>query len=340
VKIARVKITGFKRFAELAIEDLPATARLVMLAGPNGSGKSSLFDAFRTWFGANATVGQAWDPTYYERNNSAPMAWNQRVTVQFHTTLPADPEHRKKLFYFRTAHRNEPDFSLTTLGAMQPATTENRFTRMIDSDIAVSANYRRIASQALADVFESADESMTIGDFREAVIGTLRDAIRRLFPDLVLNSLGNPLTRGAFYFDKGEATQFLYKNLSGGEKAAFDLLLDLIVKGREFDDTVFCIDEPDAHMNSRLQGQLLEELLQLVQENSQLWLATHSIGMMRKAREIEAARPGTVIFLDFSDRDFDSPVTMAPTRPTRAFWSPDREPEPEDCSPRLETSEH
>jgi hypothetical protein len=37
--------------------------------------------------------------------------------------------------------------------------------------------------------------------------------------------------------------------LSGGEKAAFDLLLDLVIKRREFNDTVFFIDEPEAHMS-------------------------------------------------------------------------------------------
>ena len=46
----------------------------------------------------------------------------------------------------------------------------------------------------------------------------------------------------------------------GGEKAAFDLLLDIFVKKAEYNDTVFCIDEPEAHMNPKLQGKLLEEL--------------------------------------------------------------------------------
>ena len=32
-----------------------------------------------------------------------------------------------------------------------------------------------------------------------------------------------------------------YKNLSGGEKAAFDLLLDLHVKKKYFPDSLYCI---------------------------------------------------------------------------------------------------
>ena len=33
--------------------------------------------------------------------------------------------------------------------------------------------------------------------------------------------------------------------------------------------------------------------------------ATQSIGMMRRARDIESKQPGSVVFLDFGDRDFD-----------------------------------
>ena len=49
-------------------------------------------------------------------------------------------------------------------------------------------------------------------------------------------------------------------------------------------------------------------------------LATHSIGMMRRAREIEAEKPGSVVFLDFGNRNFDEPQIIEPTKPDRAFW--------------------
>ena len=191
---------------------------------------------------------------------------------------------------------------------------------MIDNDQAVSKNYARLVSQGFADAFEVKDESTTLGQFREELLGEIRDPVQRLFPGLVLNSLGNPLTSGTFKFDKGESRAFLYKNLSGGEKAAFDLLLDLLVKRREFDDTVFFIDEPEAHMGSALQGDLLAELVELVPNNSQIWLATHSIGMMRKALELSQKRPDEVVFLDFDGRDFDTEQTLLPTAADRPFW--------------------
>ena len=132
--------------------------------------------------------------------------------------------------------------------------------------------------------------------------------------------MGNPLTDGTFRFTKGASQGFVYKNLSGGEKSAFDLVLDLVVARKEYNDTIFCIDEPESHMNTRLQSELLSVLYALIPENCQLMLATHSIGMMRRARDIEAEQPGTVVFLDLGDRDFDQPQLIEPRKPDRQFW--------------------
>lgn len=73
-------------------------------------------------------------------------------------------------------------------------------------------------------------------------------------------------------------------------------------------------------MNTRLQGALLEELYQLATGNSQIWLVTHSIGMMRRARDLERTNPGTVFFMDFGGKDFDQSQTLTPIVPNRAFW--------------------
>jgi hypothetical protein len=148
----------------------------------------------------------------------------------------------------------------------------------------------------------------------------IKRAMLSIFPELELNSLGNPLTTGTFKFTKGMSVGFLFKNLSGGEKAVFDLILDLVVARRDYDRTIFCIDEPESHMNTRLQAELLSVLYDLVPDNCQLILATHSIGMMRRARDIEREKAGSVVFLDFSDRDFDGDVIVEPEVPSRAFW--------------------
>jgi predicted ATPase len=312
MKIKNIRLRNFRRFEDLTMSNLPP-AKLVVLAGPNGAGKSSLFDSFSIWKQARYN-GLNWDAKYHSRSTGLPN-WQNNVEIDFHT----DPDP-KKAFYLRTAYRNDPSFSLHNLSRQGDPADEHPHRRMIETETTVSSNYQRLASDAFEDVFARESEATTVGEFREKVIGELRDAILRLFPHLVLNTLGNPLSEGTFRFDKGTQKGFAYTNLSGGEKAAFDLLLDLVVKRRTFDDTVYAIDEPEAHMNTRLQGVLLEELVKLVPDGSQIWIATHSIGMMRKARELYAANPSDVLFLDFGDRDFDQAEVIEPSVPTRAFW--------------------
>jgi len=222
--------------------------------------------------------------------------------------------------YVRTAYRNDHEFTTNTLSRQGAILDNMSLQRLIEPDATVSVNYQRLASKALEDVFINENAATTIGDYREKMIGEIRSPLSRLFPDLIFAGVGNPLDQGAFQFDKGTSKGFDYKNLSGGEKASFDLILDFVVKRRIYDDAIYCIDEPETHMNTRLQGALLGELVGLLPGNSQLWIASHSIGMMRKAREMYDADPTSVAFIDFSGHDFDQKINLSPSKPTRAFW--------------------
>jgi hypothetical protein len=325
MKLSSVHLQKFKRFADLRITGLPQTAHLVVVAGPNGFGKSSLFDAFSIAAREAGGLESRNDPDYYRRRVAGtPIPVTPQphsVAVAFHGAQPRTSAEWKKAFYFRSAYRNDPELSIKSIGRLGPAVDERRFERLIDTDTAVTGNYQRMVAASFEDAFEREDAATTIGAWREGVVRELRDAMLRLFPGLTLDSLGNPIRDPTFRFTKGATPGFVYKNLSGGEKAAFDLLLDLFVKRREYDATVFCIDEPEIHLNPRLHGPLLAELLAIVPESSQLWVATHSVGMLRRARDIDAQRPGSVAFLDFEGHDFDAIVQLAPLRPTRAFWS-------------------
>jgi hypothetical protein len=167
---------------------------------------------------------------------------------------------------------------------------------------------------------DPATQQKTVSVVADELIGEVRAAMLKVFDNLVLQGPGNPITGGTFRFKKGAASGFHYKNLSGGEKAAFDLLLDFVVKRRAFDDTVYCIDEPELHMHTRLQAKLLEVMFDLVPGNCQLWLSTHSIGMARTAAQLYASNPGQVAFIDFHDQDFDQPTVLQPAAPDRRFW--------------------
>ena len=73
-------------------------------------------------------------------------------------------------------------------------------------------------------------------------------------------------------------------------------------------------------MNPRLQGGLLEELFELLNNKSQLWIATHAIGMMRKALQLREKYGDQIVFLDFSERNFDATEVITPANPNRGFW--------------------
>ena len=319
MKIKSVTIKDFRRFTDLTVQDIPETARLIMLAGPNGCGKSSFLDALQTWHNWTSNKYPSWDSDYHGRVGSPHrIGWSRNdVELEFHDPVPHE---RKKLLYSRSAYRNDPEFQITNFQRTDDPLNELRVARMIDNDAAVANNYQRLVGQAVEGIFDPPDGSMTLNQFEEQIIGDIRTVLSKMFPELELNSLGNPLEDGTFRFTKGTSRGFSFKNLSGGEKAVFDLILDLVIAKRAYDNTIFCIDEPEAHMNPKLQAKLLSVLYQIVPENCQLMLATHSIGMMRRAGEIEAENPGSVVFLDF-DLEFDTPQIIQPiTKPDRTFW--------------------
>ena len=325
MRIKSVHLKNYKRFTELAIADLPETARLVVLVGPNGTGKSSVFDSFL--LKAKAAVGSNYRLSgdtgeYYEKipqsRNTHGVA--SRVGIEFHGVGEGEVDW-KSAFEVRSAYRNESDFHIANLRATRSEDAEPRISRIIDRDESVSQNYERIVWKRLQDLDREAPEKVTIGEYRRESLGDLQKAMRRLFSDsdLLLQDFGG-MQGSSFRFSKGNVADFHYKNLSGGEKAAFDVLLDVFVKRDEAKEAVFCIDEPELHVATALQGPLIASILKLLREPSQLWVATHSIGIVREAYRMLREQPGKVAFLDFSGGDFDGSVTITPSTPDRVFW--------------------
>lgn len=325
MKIKAFQAKIFKRFTDLKISDIPQSANLVVLLGPNGCGKSSVFDGFRQRHGEIMRNFRNWDVDYHSKNidleeGVQPTQTSNAISLEFHTETPTDENAKKKLFYFRSAYRNDPSFRVTNIAKQGPAKDTSRIAKMIDNDQVVHLNYQRLTSSSVSSIFDGSADNLNVKELREQLIGKIRTSMQKVFDNLILTGVGDPLQDGDFFFDKGASKNFRYTNLSGGEKAAFDLLLDYILKLDEFDDTIFCIDEPELHMHTRLQGQLLRELYDLTPDNCQLWISTHSIGMMRTARDISNETPGKVSMLNFFDIDFDQPTEIKPQETNRKFW--------------------
>lgn len=321
MKVARVNIKHFKRFNDLTIQGLPESARLVVMTGPNGSGKSSVFDAFNVWHELHGGRGAGQDPLYHFKVGLPQIGWGALVQIDLHSGVPPEENERKKLVYVRSAYRNEADFTLSSLNRTPSAFDGPRVAKLIDNDTNVADNYQRLVSASVEGLYSGKYDALKVEELKERYIGQVRRSMQNVFEGLVLQGPGDPLRDGSFFFEKGISREFHYKNLSGGEKAAFNLLLDLIIKREMFDNTVYCIDEPEVHMNTRLQARLLREMVALIPDGCQLWIASHSIGMMREARDLKAASPDEVVFLDFHDQDFDLPVVLEPVAVSRGFWA-------------------
>lgn len=327
MKIKEVQLNRFKRFTDLKLTNIPESAKLIVLVGPNGSGKTSLFEALNHWYKFKG-FSERGDQGYLEKNDgevSDATTWRRdtskrKVNIEFHNGQQLSQDQIKGKFYFRTAYRNEPDFTVSNLNRQNNPAETVKLQNLMQNDQTVSENYQRLVAQTLAGVYESKNNTKTVLQLRDELIGKIKTSLSKIFEDLNLSSIGDPLSNGSFYFEKGASKDFHYKNLSAGEKSVFDLVLDLIIKSSFYSDAIFCIDEPEAHMHTRLQSKVLKELYDLTPSNSQLWISTHSIGMLKEAEDIEEQNPGTVVFLDFDNRDFDLAEVIQPTTISRAIW--------------------
>ena len=320
-----MELTNFKRFTHLIVENIPETAKLVLLVGQNGSGKTSFMEAMNHFYKYSG-YGNFGDYTYLSKNScvqkSDSNSWyNERrdcVKISFHDCQLAGESIRGH-FYFRSAYRNEPSFHIDTMQKQANPLDSFRLNSMIQNDKTVSSNYQRLVANTIAGVYSDSNSNKSVESLREELIGKIKEAITNIFDDLQLSSLGKPLENGDFYFTKGDAKDFSYQNLSAGEKSAFDLILDFVVQSEYYPDAIYCIDEPETHMHTKLQSKVLRQLYNLIPGDSQLWISTHSVGMLQEAETIENDSPGSVAFLDFGDKDFDIEQMIYPSKIGKAI---------------------
>jgi len=118
------------------------------------------------------------------------------------------------------------------------------------------------------------------------IVGKLNSSIKECL-DIEIVDLGNvEANKGSLYFTKyDQSVPFEFDVLSSGEKEVVDILLDLYLREDDYTDTIFLIDEPELHISTAIQKKLLVEIDKLVGDRCQIWIATHSIGLLRALQD-------------------------------------------------------
>jgi hypothetical protein len=310
--VRRLHLTQFKYFEDLEVI-LDSRPRLVVLSGENGTGKSSVIDGISSW-----RLRQRWglsDPEFFSRGGVPGTA--SELVMEFHEPV----EDFRKTVYTRTAQRVSVEFGGQGLAASTSLLEEPGPQRSIDLDQRMQHDYQRLVAVSVERMWDPAQAATPAGEIVNELVGEVAKPLDRLLPGLRFDGPIDPLQpQSTFRFSKGGVEGYPYKNLSGGEKAVFDLLLDTAVKRDTFSDAIWCIDEPELHVNAGIHGRLLEEMLDLLDDRCQMWVATHSAGMLAAAHRMQRESPDSVAFLDFSGHDFSSSVRLTPAPVNRRFW--------------------
>lgn len=311
MRVKKVILKKFKRFDDLTIDLGNNPQKIVALIGPNGCGKSSIFDAFELKM-QSLRAFQRENDSFYSK---AIYYEDKGENVSYEITI--DPNDiNNKSFYIRTSYRFTPKYRIKSMEAA-PSDFDPKHlpSSTISLDKRLEENYKRLLASAYQE-FENGTK--TGNEVRIELIGKLNEILNNIL-DIEISSFGNIFNdRGCLYFKKENTYDFPYENLSSGEKEVIDIVLDLILKVNVYNETVFCIDEPELHLNSSIQRKLLIEIEKIIPDSCQLWISTHSIGFMRALRENLGSKSQ---ILDFSEKNyFVGTQVIKPIIPNRNNW--------------------
>lgn len=320
MKVKKLQLMKFKRFDDLTIDLGNSPKKVIILVGPNGCGKSSIFDAFEEKEKDYRYWGQE-EQEYYskaffyidESQKSTTYDKNKAIRIEFDSESSG---LSRKSFYIRTSYRFTSKFNIKELAALSTIfETRDEPISTISLDNRLENNYKRLLGISYSEFFKG---DKTGAQVRNELIGQINSILEKIL-DIRISNLGNILEkRGQLYFEKGNVKDFPYANLSSGEKEVIDIIVDLIMKTDDYNDTIFCIDEPELHINTAIQRKLLIEIEKLIPSTCQLWIATHSIGFLRAAQE--ELKENTQI-IDFTEKDyFSGPHIIYPMKTSRNNW--------------------
>lgn len=327
MRITSLKFSnGYKRFHDLTIDLGSNPARVIALVGLNGCGKSSILDGMLYHHSAHWELGNTGqlEPSYHSLHSDPNYSY-QSISINFVEGSYYDVLSRKNqssqqntIFSFRSPYRYNSNVKISETKAVEDI-RHNQYgaSTTVALDQKMEENYRRL----LAKFSRYRDDN----DLRptaalDHIIGELNASLTRCL-DISIDSLGEvQRNQGTLYFTRrDQPTRFEYNVLSAGEKEVVDILLDLYLRQEDYDDTIFLIDEPELHINAAVQRKLFVEINNLVGENCQIWVATHSIGFLRALQE-ELYDDSQIIYFE-PRTDFGSSVQrLEPLGKTHGNW--------------------
>lgn len=318
MRVKTVRLRSFKRFDDLTIDLGDSPRKIVALVGPNGCGKSSIFDAFEEKLKDFRNYGNEergfFSKALYdtdESRRSDQYDKNKSVVITTNTTSIT-----RKGFYIRTAYRFTSKLNVQQIAALpEILSAKDEPISSIALDSRLESNYKRLLGSAYSEFITG---KRTGEEVMKELVGKINMVLRNVI-EAEISDFGEVTSgKGQLYFCKGNSRDFPYANLSSGEKEVVDIILDLVVKTKEYTETVFCIDEPELHLSTAIQRKLLIEIEKLIPEDCQLWVATHSIGFLRALQD-ELREKSQI--LDFSERDyFSTEQTIRPMIASRESW--------------------
>jgi len=337
VKLKKVHLTNFKRFTDLTIDQIPETSKLVLVIGANGSGKSCVFDAFNfchiysKYKDLSMLVeGDSILFDYYLKDR------NQDAKIKLHNKAKDDILNSTIFSIKRQLQTNQKPIKTFTLGTFEENNINKLYGRtsfrqlsklikndngktetlddpifFIDRDNRFENDLGNIYRSIVKDIFKDEQSGKEI---KEKYIIPINQALENIFG----NSNGTKLKLleiippfddviPQITFQKGEH-QFHYNYLSAGEKEVFNILINLLNRIPQYQNTIYYLDELDLHLNTKIQFHLLKEITEnWIPKNCQLWTASHSLGFIEYARQSDQAS-----IIDFDDLDFDVPQVLTP----------------------------
>lgn len=319
-------MNGYKRFQNLTIDLGDAPARFIALVGPNGCGKSSVFDGMLFQAQAHSSIGsegrksnqyhsQRGDVGY--KHTNVDITFDTGTFYSVYTNKTAD-SLEKTIFSFRSPYRYNNELKIKRVEAVR-SISDNSYGAASASSIdqKMIENYRRL--HASYNSYLEANDARP-SEAKNQIIGELNKSIEKCL-DIKIDNLGNiEDNRGSLYFTKYDQNEpFEFDVLSSGEKEVVDILLDLYLRQEKYRDTVYLIDEPELHINTGIQRKLLQEIDRLIGPDCQIWVATHSIGLMR-AFQTDLKDKCQVIHFEPDTNFASEDIVLRPINKSQATW--------------------